>query len=364
MKKQFLYIPLNIILALLILGGVGFALYNAMSKTMTSPEPMTVAAVEQTQAARSTKQEAVHQEKLFKIGIIQHTDNEQCNACYEGFIAKLAQRGYINSNNIDVDYVLETDEKKCIAAVSKMVNDKPDIIYSIGGFTTRELQKATDDIPVVFAAVVDPEAEGFVDSNEEPGGNITGVSSFIPTFEQIDAIKFLLPKAKKIGAIYDATNETSVLQSLIAKSEAESDEMKLSYEKYPVIESSEITSKLDEIEEDGDIDVLYLPVDALVIEDIGEILDFAKDKKIPTICGNEMMLEEGGFATALINYTSMGRKSADLVVDIMVNGKLPSTMPVVYKYDCDVIINSDVMKDLGISLTEEADGKVEVKKYD
>ena len=360
MKKQYIYIPLNIILVLLILFGVGFALFNATRTPDTAKE--TVQPVVQ-ETVSATRQEAKYEDKLFTVGIIQHTDNEQCNACYEGFVAKLAQRGYINSNNIDVRYVLEQDEKKCIAAMQKMVDDKVDIIYSIGVFTTSKLQDMTDSIPIVFGAVGDPEADGFVESNEHPGGNITGVSSFIPTFEQIDSIKFLLPKAKKIGVLYDATNETSVLQSLIAESEAKSDEIKLEYEKYPVIESSDITSKLDQIKEDGDIDVLFLPVDSVIGQDIGEIMDFAKDNKLPTICGNEAMLEEGGFSTTVINYTSIGGKAADLVVDIMVNKKKPETTPVVYKYECDTLVNSDAMKDLGISLPKEANGNCEVKKY-
>lgn len=364
MKKQYLYIPLNIILILAILGGIGYAMWNTIHRTPVKTEKtIETAPATVSQAAPATSQEAVYDDRTYRVGIIQHTDNDGCNACYQGFIAKLAQRGYVNSNNLEVDYVIEQDEKKCIEAMKKMVEDKPDIIYSIGIFTTGELSKMTKDIPIVFSAVPDPESEGFVESNEHPGSNITGVSSFIPTFEQIDSIKFLVPEAKKLGAIYDATNETSVLQALIAKSEAETEALGLKFEKYPIIESTDITSQLNAIKEDGDVDVLFLPVDSVIGQDIGEIIDFAKENKLPTICGNEAMLEEGGFSTTLINYTSIGGKAADLAVDIMVNGKDPATTPVVYKYECDTVVNSAAMKDLGISLSAEAKENCEIKEY-
>lgn len=348
MKKQHIFIIVNILLIVAILFGVGVLVFNSNKyEVEPSHEESTLVA---------TKQEAKPNEIEFKLGIIQHTNNSECNACYEGFVAKLAQRGYVNSNNVKIDYVLEENEKKCISAIEKMVNDGYDIIYSIGVFTTGELSTLTKDIPIVFAAVSDPESEGFVASNEKPGGNITGVSSFIPTFEQIDSIKLLLPKAEKVGVIYNGVNQTSSLQVEIAQKEAETKENAFKFETYPITSSSEISSTLDEMLDDG-IDTLFFPVDNLVSEDSGEIFEWANENKIPTICGNEDIFNEGGFSVTKINYTSIGSKAADLVVDIAVNGKKPADIPVFYISDCDTVVSKKVMDKLGIKLTENARNK-------
>lgn len=354
MKKQYIYIPLNIILILLVLFGVGFLIFNSVNK-----EKKEVASPNEVVASSN---DAKSSEDYFSLAIVQHSNNDSSNQCYQGLIAKLAQRGYTNSNNIDVTYILETDEDKLKAEIDNLLKKKVDVIYSIGSFATEYLKEVDTKIPVVFAAISDPEGKELIESNEVPGGMFTGVSSFVPTFEQIESIKFLLPKAKSVGAIYDSTNETSVTQAILAQGEAESKDIGIEFSKYPISGSSEISSVLDEILED-EIEIIYLPDDEMVSEDIGEIMDFCLEHKIPTICGSEAMLVEDGFSATIINYTSIGRNAADIVVDIAVNHKEPANIPVSYNFDCDTIVNKEVMEALDIELSADAKKKCEIRSF-
>lgn len=354
MKKQTIVVIVNILLVVAVLGGVIFAMVNAGS-TVKFGDVFQQGATEK--STDDTKQEI-----LFKLGIVQHTDNEDCNACYQGFIAGLASRGYVNNHNIDITYIKEENSKKCDQKIKEMVDSKVDIIYTIGAYSTKKAAELTKDIPIIFAALPDPEKEGLVKSNEEPGGNVTGVSSFVPTFEQIDSIKVLLPKAKSVGAIYNPTDETSVVQTLIAKKESEEDNINLKYSKYAVNEADELSAQFDKILKDK-IDVLYLPVDKTINKNIKKIIDFANKNKLPTICGNEDMLKKGGFSTTVTDFTSMGKKAAELVIDVAINGKSTSNMAVVYKYDCDTIVNEKAAKNIGVKITEDIAEQIELKSY-
>ena len=54
----------------------------------------------------------------------------------------------------------------------------PDVVLANSPLVLRALREQTSTIPIVFALVVDPVGEGFVKSLAQPGGNITGFTSF------------------------------------------------------------------------------------------------------------------------------------------------------------------------------------------
>lgn len=354
MKKHAVTI-INIVLVLAIISGIALVIFNAPKR---EKQPETATPDEVVVASANDAQ------KPFNIAIIQHTDNEECNACYKGFVHELTQLGYINSGKISIDYILEQDEEKCSKAIDeKLSHSKYDLIYAIGPFCAKKAAEKTTDIPIVFGAVSEPEKEGLVESNEVPGKNITGVSSYTPCFEQIDSIMLLFPKTKKIGAIFCGTNEASVTQALVAQGEAESDEIGYTYNTYPVVSSDEISEKLEEMKEDG-IEVIYAPIDSMIYENMNEVVSFSEDNKIPIICGNEEMLKKGCFSTCNINYVSIGTKAADMTLDILVHNAKPANTPVIYKYDCDLLVNKKSCENLGITLSDSVKSDVIMKSYE
>lgn len=344
MKKHLVLIA-NVLLVLMILGGVFYAIYRA--SLMTPATDDNISTVDEV----ATKDEETTTEKIYSIGIIQHSNIPNCNNVYQGFIAQLAANGYINNNNIYLDYVLEEDNKKCKDAIQKFIDEEYDLIFSIGPYATKLSASMTDEIPIVFGAVAEPEQEEFVDSNEVPGGNVTGVSDYTPCFEQIDSIKLMFPDTKMIGAIYHATDEESVIQALIGEKEAQTEQVNIDYNKYPVTSAEEITDVLEEMYNDG-VEVIYAPVDSFINKNLKTIVNFSYDFNIPIICGNTTMLEKGCFSTCIINYPSIGGAAGDMALDILLNDADPAKIPIAYIYDSYLHINESAMKELGIELSD------------
>lgn len=344
--KKTLVLIVNILLILAVIGGVVYAIFHA-SKINTK-EPEVVATVDEV----ATFDEPTVAPEVYTIGIIQHSNVPNCNSVYQGFIAELAANGYINNNNIILDYCLEEDNDKCKEAIQSFIDEEYDLIFSIGPFATKLAASMTKDIPIVFAAVQEPEQEEFVHSNKAPGGNVTGVSDYTPCFEQIDSIKLMFPDTKKIGAIYLATNESSVTQALIGEKEAQTEQVNIEYVKYPVKNVEEIKAALDSMKEDS-IEVIYAPVDGFINKNIDSIVDFSYENKVPIICGNLTMLEKGCFSTSVINYPSIGGAAGDMALDILRDGAEPATTPIAYIYDCYLHINEKAMKKLDVKLSDE-----------
>src|ERR1700693_3712223 len=82
----------------------------------------------------------------------------------------------------------------------------PDAIFVVASRALQAMRRATSDIPIVFANVGDPVAQGFVASLARPGGNITGFSSigeFSVASKQLDLLKKLVPTLERVAFMYD-----------------------------------------------------------------------------------------------------------------------------------------------------------------
>src|SRR5215472_15584614 len=93
------------------------------------------------------------------------------------FEKALAELGYIEGRN----YVIEarfadTDNSRLPALAYELVQDRVDIIVTIGTPTVDAAKNATSVIPIVMAGAADPIEHGLVASLAHPGGNITGVT--------------------------------------------------------------------------------------------------------------------------------------------------------------------------------------------
>src|SRR5215510_10683157 len=96
----------------------------------------------------------------------------------EAFRKGLRERGYVEGQNIHVEYRFAGGRVERLAELaSELVRLKVDVIVTTGTEMTDAAKRATSTIPIVFAIVVDPVESGLVASLAQPGGNITGFST-------------------------------------------------------------------------------------------------------------------------------------------------------------------------------------------
>ena len=86
------------------------------------------------------------------------------------------------------------------------------------------------------------------------------------------------------------------------------------------------------------VDAIYLPTDNNISSAITTVTTLTNEAGIPTICGEEGMLNGGGTITLGINYRNLGEITGQMAVEIL-NGKSPSTMPVGSLTTFNLVIN-------------------------
>lgn len=293
--------------------------------------------------------------KTFKIGVVQLVEHPALDAAYKGFVDGLKEAGYVDGQNIKLDYQnAQGEQANCQTIATKLVNDKSDLILAIATPAAQAVANATKDIPVLVTAVTDPAASKLVASNTAPGGNVTGTSDLTPVEEQIKLLKQILPNAKKIALLYNSSESNSKIQADLARKAAGS--LGIETVDATVSNSNEIQQVTQSVV--GKVDAVYAPTDNMIAAGMATVAMVTQAAKLPVIVGESGMLSKGGLATYGINYYDLGKMTAVQAVKILKDGTKPASMPIEYSKQVDLTLNKDVAAKIGVTFPQELLDKV------
>ena len=294
----------------------------------------------------------VKKEKVIKIGVNQLVRHDALDASYKGFVDALKEAGYIEGENIEIDYqIAQNDQATANTIATKLVNDGCDLILAIATPAAQAVANATKDIPILVTAVTDPAGSGLVESNEKPGGNVSGTSDLTPVRKQIELITKFLPDAKKVAVLYCSAESNSKIQVEMAKEAAK--EFNLEVIEATVSNTNEIEQVVQSLV--GKVDAIYAPTDNTIATGMPTVAMVANSNKLPVFCGEEGMVNNGGLATYGIDYYRLGWLTGEQAVKILRKEADTATMPIAYLPDDEytLTVNEEVAKQLGIEIPEE-----------
>lgn len=283
--------------------------------------------------------------KAYKIGTLQLVQHAALDESYKGFFDYLDSKGI----KYTMDYQNASGEQSaCETVAEKFANDNLDLCYAIATPAAQALLSLVENVPIVASAVTDPAASGLCATNDAPGGMLTAASDLTPVEAQFDLLKELLPEAKKVGILYCSAESNSKIQADMAIKASNNRGLEAS--EYTVVSSADIQTVVESMI--GKVDVIYVPTDNVVSAGFDTVVTIANENKIPTIVGEEAMVDKGGLATYGINYYSLGKLAGEIAEDILVNGKKAGDIPVKYLDSnmCAKKINEDTAKLLGIEV--------------
>lgn len=285
-----------------------------------------------------------------KVGIIQLIEHPALDANYKGFVDALAESGYVNNQNIIIDYQnAQGEQANCVTIANKFVNDNDKLIFAIATPAAQAVANLTKSIPILISSVTDPKTAKLVKENEMPGTNVSGTSDLTPVAAQIKLLKKIVPNAKKVGLMYCSSEANSIFQINIAKNACA--ENGLEFVEGSVSNSNEIQQVTQSLV--GKVDAIYIPTDNMLAAGMANVAMVANEAKLPVICGEEGMVESGGLATYGIDYYELGKKTGLMAVEILKNGKNPAEMPIQYVEKFTLKVNNETAKVLGIEVPSD-----------
>lgn len=283
------------------------------------------------------------QEDITTIGIVQIVEHPSLDTIRESFIEGLKEQGYVDGENIKIDYQnAQNDQSNLNAICKKFVGDQVDMIVAIATPSAQAAAAATTEIPIIFSAVTDPVAAGLVTNLEKPEGNITGTSDAIPVDQVFELAKVLTPDVKTFGFLYTASEANSA--SVISQAKELASQFGYAYEEMTITNTSELAQAASALA--GKVDAIYTPIDNSIASAMPVLAEVGKTAGIPVYVGADSMVADGGYATVGINYEDLGQKTSQMAVDVL-KGKTISETPVATLDNFQKVINKTTANSIG-----------------
>ncbi|MDN6408711.1 MAG: ABC transporter substrate-binding protein [Tetragenococcus halophilus] len=285
----------------------------------------------------------------FYIGLLQYTAHPSLDSISQGIIDMLAENGYVDGESITLDFQNgQGDQSNLNTMSTRFVSNDADLMIAVATPAAMAVANASSDIPVLLGAVTDPENVDLVDSNEEPGGNVTGISDMSPIDQQLDLIRQIQPEAETIGLLYSSSEDNSILQANMAEKMAT--EYGFETVKRTVSSTNDVAQVTQQLV--TEVDAIWTPNDNVVASAFPNVLEVSNEAQIPVYPAVDMMVAQGGLATLGLNQYQIGVKAGEMAVELLEGDIEPATAPVRFAEETDLVINYETAELLNITIPE------------
>ncbi len=285
----------------------------------------------------------------YTIGICQLVTHDALDAATKGFKdAVIAGLGEENVTFLEQNAAGENNI--CTTIVNDFVSKDVDLIMANATGALQAAANATLDIPILGTSITEYgvalELENF---DGTVGGNISGTSDLAPLTEQAQMIVDLFPEAKTVGMLYCSAEPNSAYQveevSKILKSK------NLTVKEFSFSASSDVAQVAAAAA--AACDVIYIPTDNTAASCTETINNTVLPTKTPIIAGEAGICSGCGVATLSISYYELGKKTGEMAVEILKEGKDISEMAIAYDPNPVKKYNSEICSELGITVPED-----------
>lgn len=287
-------------------------------------------------------------EKLY-VGLLQYASHPSLDSISEGIIDTLAANGYRDGESITLDFQNgQGDQSNLGTMANRFVSNEADLMIAIATPAAMTLANASSEIPVLLGAITDPENVGLIESNEEPGGNVTGVSDMTPIDQQLELVRQIQPDAETLGILYSSSEDNSILQADLAE------EMAIDHGFETVKRTVSSTNDVAQVTQQlvTEVDAIWIPNDNVVASAFPSVLEVSNAANIPVYPAVDMMVAQGGLATLGLNQYQIGVKAGEMATQLLQGEIEPATEPIQFADETDLVINFETAELLGISIPE------------
>ncbi len=311
-----------------------------------------------TQAPQETASAAAEGEStesagtVYKVGICNYVDDASLNQIVDNIQSRLDEIGQEKGVTFDVDLDnCNADANVMSQIISNFIADDVDLMVGVATPVAMSMQTATEDnqIPVVFAAVSDPVSAGLVESLEKPGSNITGTSDFLDTNAVMNLIFAADPDADKIGLLYDIGQDSSTTPIAAAKEYL--DAKGIAYVEHTGTTVDEVMLAAESMVADG-VDAIFTPSDNTIMTAELSIYEELAAAGIPHYTGADSFALNGAFLGYGVDYANLGKETADMIAEILTEGKSPAETPVKTFDNGTATVNTEICEMLGFDFDQ------------
>jgi putative ABC transport system substrate-binding protein len=270
-----------------------------------------------------------------------------------GFARDSGELGYTEGQNIVIEWRwTEGKAERVVELASELVRLKPDLIVTMMPQPAFAVKAETTTIPIVFLGVGDPVGVGLVASLAKPGGNITGLATFVPggfTTKGAELLKEVVPRLSRLAVLMNPTNtmHQRVLSTELAPASRQLQMVILPVE----ARTAQELGSAFETAARSRADAIWVFGDALTFAQRVRIAQLAARYRLPDLYIVRENVDAGGLMSYGPSTRDLGRRAASYV-DKILKGAKPSDLPVEQPTKFEFVVNMKTAKSLKLTIPQ------------
>ena len=296
-------------------------------------------------------------ENTIKVGILQFMTHDALNKATDGFKQQILDSC---PEGKKVEFIVKNPEQDMASMQTMATSLVRECDLVMGNATPAATQlvaaaasEGKTDLPILFTSVTDPVSAELVSSMTSPGGNVTGTSDINPVSMQMDLAIDLAGDSCTVGFLYTATEANSKVQCDEATRYLRTAYPNVKIETLTVPDQSSISSVTTSLSQK--CDVMYIPTDNLLAANMTTVANVTNPAKVPLICGESSMVDNGGTFSLSIGYYELGKTTGEMASKILFEGVKPSEIAVGTQTDVskfEFAINNSAITAMNLTLTD------------
>jgi putative tryptophan/tyrosine transport system substrate-binding protein len=266
------------------------------------------------------------------------------------FLHAMEKLGYVQGKNLIIEYrSAESNIEMLTEAVEDLVERKPALIFAIGTPTALAAKHATQTIPIVMLAF-DAVPNGVVPNLARPGGNVTGLSLLQVRIspKRLEILKEALPNVTRVAVLWSRAHPAHAHELKMVGARA--NELGIALQPFDVTALADLQAAFASMSS-AKPDAILVGLDYRTMAYRELIADFATKKGLPTMFASVESVHAGGLMSYGPNLTEVFARAAT-IVDRILNGALPATLPVEQPTRIDLVINRRTARALGLEFPD------------
>ena len=298
--------------------------------------------------ARAQQQKPVPA-RIPRIGYLQLSPiGERPSPERAAFLRGLQDLRYIEGKNIAIEYrSAEWDLDQAPRLARELVDRQVDLIFAPTDELGRQARLATNSIPIVVGAMLDPVGEGIVPSLAHPGGNLTGLSvqSAELATKRLQLLKEVLPKSKRVAMLWDINFASG--RAEWTASEKLAREMGITLQMFGVANADDYVKSFAAMAKDRPDALMAVPNTRMsAYRKI--IAEFAETNRLPTLFAFSEYVDAGALMSYGPYIPDLFRRAASYV-DKIFKGAKPGDLPIEQPVTFELVLNMKTAKAIGLT---------------
>jgi len=289
--------------------------------------------------------EAQQAARVYRVGLVSLGGDPQW---WRPVLEAMRELGYVEGRNLVVRRAFAKGHPENLPRlVGELLRSGVDAVVTTAARETRAVKQAAPNTPIVMLLVPDPITEGFVTTLARPGGNVTGLTIFVPSFVQkyVELLREAVPSASRFVVLGNPGGPTPEIRAEL-ESAARTFGIMLSI--IPVSGPDEIDAALARAKREGAAGIIDPPNYVTFIYR-KRLAQTALKYGMPGIYWAREYAQDGGLLTYSPDMNELRRRAATFV-DKILKGEKPAELPVEQPRKFELVINLKAAKALGLTI--------------